>query len=68
MRGVFVMGQVLSQSEIDNLLVSLLKDATVLPVKDETSDTATTEKSPNIELPTGLAAFKARCEAMKATT
>ena len=54
------MGRVLSQGEIDSLLTGLLEDATVLP----SSEPQKVNEPENV--PTGIAAFKAKIAAMQA--
>lgn len=58
-----VMGKVLSQGEIDNLLTNLLEDASVLPSLFES---AVEQNQVDVEpVPAGIAAFKAKIAAMQ---
>ncbi|MCL1903887.1 MAG: hypothetical protein FWF94_05680 [Oscillospiraceae bacterium] len=62
------MGKVLSQGEIDNLLTSLLEDASVLPGLSDAGGETTTEAVGIEPIPAGIAAFKAKIAAMQPTS
>jgi hypothetical protein len=64
MRGVNIMGRVLSQGEIDNMLENLLNDKSVLPLSSVPAESDIIAEPP---VPAGIAAFKAKLAAMQAT-